>query len=339
MKIMIVGGTGFLGYYATQTALKRGHEVASLSLDDVNLSGWWPKEVPTSFADVFETPEDELIPYFEGFDALLYSVGPDDRVTPKAPSYEYFHRHLVTDVSKVFRAARRAGVKKSVVNNSYFAYFDRVFPELKLSELHPYVKSRVEQAEVLIRESNGGAANGGMDVCVLELPYIFGAMPERMPLWKDVYIERFFHYPAIFFPKGGTSMIAVEHVGEAMIGAAEHGVHAERYPVADENHTFRWMLTEFEKGLKIHKPIIQPSASLCAMGANSLAKKEAKKGNEAGLNLGRMMRDVMSSEIYIPEDVIQKNAEILGFGRGGLEEAIAKTMHRCYPDGFGKKKG
>ena len=37
MKIMIVGGTGFLGYYATQTALEHGHEVASFSLDDVNL--------------------------------------------------------------------------------------------------------------------------------------------------------------------------------------------------------------------------------------------------------------------------------------------------------------
>ena len=40
MKIMIVGGTGFLGYYATQTALKHGHEVSSFSLDDVTLEGW-----------------------------------------------------------------------------------------------------------------------------------------------------------------------------------------------------------------------------------------------------------------------------------------------------------
>lgn len=338
MKIMIVGGTGFLGYYATQTALKHGHEVSSFSLDDVKLEGWWPKEVPAGFGDVFEMTEDELVPVFEGFDAMIYSVGPDDRITPKAPSYDFFHGHLVTDCSKVFRAARRAGVKRSAVNNSYFAYFDRLYPELGLAKYHPYVRSRVEQAATLFEESGGGAANGGMDVMVLELPYIFGAMPERMPIWKDVYIERFFHYPAIFFPKGGTSMIAVEHVGEAMIGAIENGVHGTRYPVADENHTFRWMIQEFEKGLNIHKPIIQPAGSVCAMGANWLAKKEAKKGNEAGLDLGRMMTDVMSDEVYIPDDVIEENSKILGFGRGGLEKAIEKTMHRCYPNGFGKGK-
>lgn len=336
MKIMIVGGTGFLGYYATLAGLKRGHELAAFALDDVNLEGWWPEEVPVSFGDVFEMTEDELVPVFEGYDAMIYSVGPDDRITPKAPSYEFFHKHLVTDASKVFRAARRAGVKRSAVNNSYFAYFDRLFPEKGLAKYHPYVRSRVEQAQTLFEESGGGAANGGMDVMVLELPYIFGAMPERMPIWKDVYIERFFHYPAIFFPKGGTTMIAVEHVGEAMIGAIENGVHGERYPVGDVNKPFRWMIKEFEKGLGLKKPVIQPAASICAMGANSLARKEARKGNEAGLDLGRMMKDIMSYEIYIPEEVIEENSRILGFGRGGLEEAIEKTMHRCYPNGFGR---
>ena len=336
MKILIVGGTGFLGYYAVQAGLKHRHELASFSLDDVNLEGWWPKEVPTSFGNLFEMTEDELVPIFEGYDAMIYSVGPDDRYTPKAPSYDFFHKHLVTDASKVFRAARRAGVKRSAVCNSYFAYFDRLFPEKELAKHHPYIRCRVEQAATLIEESGGGAANGGMDVCVLELPYIFGAMPERMPIWKDVYIERFFHYPAIFFPKGGTTMIAVEHVGEAMIGAVENGVHGERYPVGDVNKPFKWMIKEFEKGLQIKKPVIQPAGSLCAMGANSLAKKEAKQGNEAGLDLGRLMTDVMSHEIYIPEEVISETSRILGYGRGGLEEAIEKTMKRCYPNGFGK---
>ena len=334
MKIMIVGGTGFLGYYATLTALERGHEVAAFALDDVNLEGWWPKEVPVSHGDVFEMTEDELVPVFDGYDAFIYSVGPDDRYTPDAPSYDFFHRHLVTDASKVFRAARRAGVKRSAVNNSYFAYFDRAFPEKGLAKYHPYIRSRVEQASTLFEESGGGAESGGMDVMVLELPYIFGQMPERMPIWKDVYIERFFRYPAIFFPKGGTSMIAVEHVGEAMIGAVEHGEHGVRYPVADENHLFRWMIQEFEKGLGIRKPIIQPCAKICAMGAENIAKKEAKKGKEAGLNMSKLMTDIMAHELYIPEEVIQENAKLLDYGRGGLKESIEATMRRCYPNGF-----
>jgi hypothetical protein len=51
-----------------------------------------------------------------------------------------------------------------------------------------------------------------MDVMVLELPYIFGAMPGRTPLWKDVFIERFFRAPVICFPRGGTTMIHVRAV-------------------------------------------------------------------------------------------------------------------------------
>lgn len=43
-KLLILGGTGFLGYYSTLEALKRGYEVGSLSLDDVNLEGWYQKK-------------------------------------------------------------------------------------------------------------------------------------------------------------------------------------------------------------------------------------------------------------------------------------------------------
>ena len=50
------------------------------------------------------------------------------------------------------------------------------------------------------------------------------------------------------------------------------------------------------------------------------------------------MTDIMSYEIYIPEDVIAENSKLLGYGSDGLEEAIAKTMKRCYPNGFGKGK-
>ena len=57
-KLLILGGTGFLGYYSTLEALKRGYEVGSISLDDVNLEGWYPKEVNVRFTDLFETPED-----------------------------------------------------------------------------------------------------------------------------------------------------------------------------------------------------------------------------------------------------------------------------------------
>ena len=330
-KLLILGGTGFLGYYSTLEALKRGYEVGSISLDDVNLEGWYPKEVKTQFTDLFETSEDDLVEMMKGYDYMLYSVGPDDRETPMAPAYDYFHRRLVVECAKCFRAAERAGIKKAAVFNSYFAYFARRNPELKLGEKHPYVRCRLEQAELLLSQKKN------MEVVVLEFPYIFGTMPERMPIWRDVFLDRYVNgHKFIFFPKGSTSMIAVEHIAEAALGAIEYGKDGERYPIGDENHSFDYMLNTMT-GAVLKKPrkIIHPGRGLCAMGGQMVANKEKKQGREPGLNFKLVMKEIMSSDTASciePEVMDKVNAE-LHIGRGGLKEAIEKTMHRCYPEG------
>ena len=189
-KLMIVGGTGFLGYYTAQLALSKGYEVGSISIldDDLinkDLDSWYPKEIKNQLIDVFEADEDTLSKAMEGYDYLIYAVGPDDRYTPKAPAYEFFHYRLVDSVAKVFRAAEKAGIKKGVVYNSYFAYFDRRYPEMHLKEKHPYIRCRVEQAATLNEQKKN------MEVVVLELPYIFGSMDARMPIWRDVFLDRY----------------------------------------------------------------------------------------------------------------------------------------------------
>ncbi|MDO4573147.1 MAG: NAD(P)H-binding protein, partial [Clostridia bacterium] len=308
MKIMIVGGTGFLGYHTALAALKKGHQVASLSIDDIPIGDWFPKEIELKSGDVFAMSEEEIAGALKGYDAMIYSVGPDDRVTPPAPAYDFFHERLVEHAAKVFRAARRAGVQRSVVYNSYFAAFDRLYPEKRLAALHPYIRCRVEQAERLIAESGGG-----MDVMVLELPYIFGAMPERVPIWRDVFLERFFRAPVVFFPRGGTSMIHVRAIGEAGVGALEKGEHGRRYPIGDENHNYRVMLEWMQEGLGVRKPICQVNAKLCAMGAEMIAKKDAKEGRESGLNMKHLMLDIMADELYIPERTIEEVSAQLGY--------------------------
>ena len=330
-KILILGGTGFLGYYTTLLALKKGYQVGSISLNDVNLEGWYPKEVDVQFTDLFETDEDKLVEMMKGYDYMIYSVGPDDRETPKAPAYEFFHRRLVVECAKCFRAAERAGIKKSVCFNSYFAYFARRNPELKLAEKHPYIRCRVEQAKLLNEQKKK------MEVVVLEFPYIFGTMPERMPIWKSVFLDRYaYGKKKIAFPKGMTSMTAVEHIAESAIGAIEYGKDGERYPVADENQSFDFMLNTMT-GAVLPKPrkIWHPAKWMCAMGGNMVAKAEKKQGNEPGLNLKLVMKEIMCSDTAscIEPEVIDRVCEELHISRGGLKESIEKTMHRCYPDG------
>ncbi len=328
-KLMIMGGTGFLGYHTALLALEKGFDVASISLDDIDLEGWYPKEIKTHFVDVFKASEDELANLMKGYDYMVYSIGPDDRDTPKAPSYDFFHQHLVIDCAKCFRAARKAGVKKAVVFNSYFAYFDEIYPQLKLSTYHPYIRARVEQAQILNAEKEN------MEVVVLQLPYIFGSMPKRTPLWKQTFLDRFaYGKKTIFFPKGTTTMTAVSHIAEAAIGALLYGEDGKCYPIGDENRTYNWMLdTMMEHALGKKRKIINPPAFLCAMGAKSIVKKEKKMGNEPGLDLVRVMKEIMSSdEIVVPNNVMDEVNNLLHVSRGGLKEAIEETMDACYPN-------
>ncbi len=331
-KLMIVGGTGFLGFYTAKLALSKGYEVASISildddLENKDLSSWYPKEIKNTILDVFKASEEELEKTMKGYDYMIYAVGPDDRYTPKAPSYEFFHYRLVDCCAKVFRAAEKAGVKKAAVYNSYFAYFDRRYPEMKLAEKHPYIRCRVEQAKLLNEQKSK------MEVVVLELPYIFGSMDARLPIWRDVFLNRYVNgHKTVFFSKGGTTMIAIEHIAEAGIGAIEYGKDGERYPIGDENRSFKWMLSYMSECKGIKKKIVLPPTWLCVLGARAIQKKDKKKGLEGGLDYSLVMKEIMSKDMVIEPELMDKiNAE-LHISRGGLEEAIQKTMDRCYPN-------
>ncbi|NSW50925.1 MAG: NAD(P)H-binding protein [Anaerolineae bacterium] len=326
MKVMIIGGTGFLGYHASLEFLARGHEVATLSLPDVALGHWFPAAIQVQYGDVFSMTDRGLAQALTGYDALVYAVGPDDRVTPPAPAYPFFHARLVDASAKVIAAAREAGIRRSVVLNSYFATFDRTQPQKKLAERHPYIRCRVEQAERVIAEGQDR-----MDVMILELPYIFGAMPGRVPLWKDVLFERLRKPKVILYPKGGTNMIAVEHVAEAIVGAVERGIHGKRYPVGDVNLSWNGMIQLILHAMGTNKPVINIPRFLAVQAGKQMQEDHAKKGLESGLDPVWLMKDIMTDEFFFDPS---ESRQELGYRSGGIETAIEKTVYASYPEDF-----
>jgi dihydroflavonol-4-reductase len=323
MKIFIVGGTGFLGYYSTLEALKRGHEVSSISIPDIDLSDWFPENVDVKYGDIFEMPFDELVQLFKGHDGLIYAVGPDDRITPEAPAYKYFHDRLVVACTRVIEAAREAGIQRCVVLNSYFAYFDRIWPDKKLAERHSYIKCRVEQAASVIE-----AGGQSMAVVVLELPYIFGAMPKRIPLWKDALFDRVLGMKVVFFPRGGTNMIAVEKVAEAIIGALEHGQPGMRYPIGDANMSYKEMLRIVLDTMGLKKRVIVTlPTSLATIIGIWMKRRERKRGLESGLDRAYVFGDILSQNFYFDPT---PSVEELGYKQGGVREAIETTVRAIY---------
>ncbi len=334
-NVFIAGGTGFLGYYSALLFIKHGASVSTIALDEgINDEEWFPKEISKSYGDLFAMSEDEIFQLLNGknYDTFIYGLGPDDRVTPKAPAYDFFHDKLVVQCLKICSAAKRAGIKRCIVMNSYFAYFDKI-KDGQLSAIHPYIKCRIEQAAAIIAIGSIGV----FDVMIMELPYIFGEMHGRLPIWKDVFIERFKKLPAIFFPDGGTTAIHVTGVAEYIVAAAYNGDNGERYPVAHVNIKYRDMISFMMASAGFPKKFRKMPGFIGYIAGIFIMAKEKRHGLQSGLNLAKIMTGILAEDFFIdPTEVRHKlNFDELGFSGGDdVWQGMREAMRKSYPDSF-----
>ena len=319
MKVFIIGGTGFIGYHATLEFLQRGHQVSTLALPPLPEDNLLPGEVGIHLADLNELSDEAVRDLFRGQDALVFAAGADDRTIPKAPAYEFFHEANVVAPQRLFRLARQVGVRRGVILGSYFAYFDRIWPEMELAKHHPYIRSRVAQIEATQQEAEPDLA-----LMVLELPYIFGAMPGRTPLWAP--LIRYIRYPIpLFYPRGGSNAVSVKHVAEAIVRAVERGQGGEIYQIGDENLTWEELLIRLGKAAGKEKGIITLPDWIVRVGMRLVEGFLRLQGREGGLNLVPFTELQTAQAFFDPS----KSREALGYGSGGLDEAFKETVEAC----------
>lgn len=318
-SVLIVGGTGFIGYHATLEFLKKDYRVTVLSLPPTPPKSLFPPEVKIILGDIGKLTDAGLSRIISGHHTVVFAAGADDRVTPPRPAYPFFYKNNVENARRFFKAAAASGVKKGVVLSSYFLYFDRHWPELELSRNHPYVRSRREQAKTII-----ATCGNDIDVSVLELPYIFGSMPGRKPLWCPL-IQYIKSSSIIYYTHGGTNCIAVEHVAEAVVGAIEKGKAGEHYTVGDENMTWTMMLRRIMKQMGVNKKIVLVPNWLAKFASIFVKLRHIIKGQEGGLDPVGFI-DVQTRNTFFDAGVARRE---LGFGKGGLDEAFQKTIESC----------
>ncbi|HOW38373.1 MAG TPA: hypothetical protein PLZ76_05630 [Bacillota bacterium] len=334
-KAVIAGGTGFLGYHAALLFRRLGVSVFASALPgEIDLAGWYPKDIVLDYVDLFTALETDLTQRFSltGADTLVYALGPDDRVIPPAPAYDFFHHRLVDQCEKICRAAKTAGMKRCVVLNSYFSTYDRDLGGI-LSRSHPYVRARREQEERLLALGSPEFA-----VMMLELPFIFGVMPQRKPLWREHFLSHFSSKRAILFPRGGgTAAIDVTGVAEAIVAAAFNGENGQCYPVGKANMTFEELINTMMEALGDPRRFRGISPRLAAVGGWWIDRGFRTKGIESGLDHARLMTQILSRKFYINPEFTETALGYSEWGFTGGEDvflSIAKTIRACYPERF-----
>jgi nucleoside-diphosphate-sugar epimerase len=322
MKVFIIGATGFLGYHATRIFLERGHQVATVSLPPMPEADLLPAEVDCTLADINEMTDSQLSDLLKGFDAVVFAAGRDERIAPEAPAWDYFKKHNVDSCSRVITLAAGAGCTRGVVLGSYFAHFDRLWPEYELSKHHPYIRSRVMQAEEAIK-----AGGKRMDVMILELPYIFGNIPGRIPLWKSVLLDGFYERKSIAFMGGGTAAVTARQVGQAIVGAVEKGQGGKCYPVGGENITFAALYRKLADNMGLeNKKLKKIPKWLIKIVFRRITKAEVASGHESGADHVRMA-DIYYRNTFIDPKIA---GDALGVEKDDFEAALGETVRACY---------
>ncbi len=320
MKVFMIGGTGLLGSEAARIFIERGHEVTSVALPPLPQGAPIPEEMKLEFCNIYEKSDDEILAMLEGQDCFVFAAGIDERVEFPAPVYDAYYKYNIQPLERILPLCKKAGLKNAVILGSYFAYLAKEKPEMKLTEKHPYIRSRIDQEEVAF-----SFADENFDVSVLELPYIFGTQPGRKPVWVILIeqIKRMDKLPFTMYPGGGTAMLTVRQVGEVIVGAAEKSTGAKAWPIGMYNQTWKEFLKIVynARGMGANRKVISVAPWMMRMGLGGVKKEYAEKGIESGIDVDGLA-DIMAINLFIPD----RFAKELGATNDDIEAAIFDSI-------------
>ncbi len=321
MKVFLIGGTGLLGSEAAKVLIERGHEVVSIALPPLPEGANLPKEMKIEFGNYLEMSDDELRGYLTGCDGFVFAAGVDERVEGPAPIYDMFKKYNIDPLARMLKLCKECGVKHASICGSYFSYFAKSRPEMKLAETHPYIRSRVDQEKVAM-----SFADDTFSVGVLELPYIFGTQPGRKPVWMFLAEQIRGSKGATMYPKGGSTMVTVRQVGQALAGALEHTEGGKCWPIGWYNKTWNDMILIAHEALGCpDKRIVNIPRWMFNLGTKSMYKQQLKNNIEGGLYLPKLA-DIQCNRLYIDKKL---GCVPLGVTEDDITGAIMDSMKLC----------
>ncbi len=320
MKVFMIGGTGLLGCEAARIFIERGHEVKSVALPPLPEGAPIPEAMELEFCNIYEKSDEEIKAMLEGYDCFVFAAGIDERVEFPAPVYDAYYKYNIAPLKRILPLCKEVGMKNAVILGSYFSYAAKQYPEMKLTEKHPYIRSRIDQEEVAF-----SFADESFDVAVLELPYIFGTQPGRKPVWVILIeqIKMMDKLPCTMYPGGGTAMLTVRQVGEVIVGAAEKSKGAKAWPISMYNQTWKEFLkiVYAARGMGNNRKIISIPPWMMRMGLGGVKKEYAEKGIESGIDVDGLA-DIMDINLFID----RKYSVELGATEDDIVSAITDSI-------------
>jgi dihydroflavonol-4-reductase len=317
MKIAMIGGTGQLGYFTLQHLHAMGHQTIAIGIGQAPEPDFLPPSATLVLRNTDECSIEELADLIRGCEVIIHAAGADGRNLFEAPAIGGFRAANVEPVRNLIAAMKLTGAKKLIILGSYYTAMHRMFPHLNIVDKSPYIKSRQEQNDMAFKE-----AGPDISVGILELPYIFGAAPNRGTLW-GFYIDLLKQSrTVVHVHAGGTACITMNQAGIAAAHACEKLEGHKNYPIGNINLKYKDLFEIFSVKLELKRNIIAMPPSHFAEKAILQTEQLAKSGKEAAYDpLGLL--DMEDHDFFIDP---APAAQALDIPYEDIESAISQTI-------------
>ncbi len=281
-KVLVTGGTGFLGRHLVDALVGAGHDVVSLVYRSV--AALSPPRPPSSstrgvtemVGNVLDANSVESAA--RGCEAIFHCAG---KVSRDPADAELLHRIHVEGTKIALDAARAAGVKRAVVSSTsgVVAVSKKPSPvateaspaPMELIATWPYYRSKLF-AEMAAFDRN----EPGFEVVCVNPSLLLGPGDVLGSSTGDVvdFLEQ--RVPAI--PGGGISFVDARDAAQGLVLAFEHGRPGERYLLAAQNLTVRAFCEKLSRISGVAMPAMQmPKSPIFGVIGGTIAEKLAER--------------------------------------------------------------
>jgi nucleoside-diphosphate-sugar epimerase len=317
LLVSVIGGTGQLGHFVTKHIYSKGHKTKAIGIGKLPEKGFLPDDTKIEIADTGALRVNQLADLLQGSDVVIHAAGADGRALFDTPAIEGYRKQNVDAVRNLIEAMKKIGSKKLILLGSYYTYIDRVFPDLKIPDYSPYVKSRVEQAQLVLESTPAD-----WEVGILELPYIFGAAPGRGTLW-NFYIDMIQQaVGSISVHSGGSACITMNQVGIAAANACEKVIGKRFFPIGNSNLKYKEIFEIFAEILGSKIEVIAKPDSYFLDDAIKQAEKLISIGKESAYDPIKLL-EWESLDFYIDPSY---SMELLQFQKEDMRQAIMESV-------------
>lgn len=315
-KALVIGGLGFIGSHISKIFSSNGLAVTIAKRSKLSKG-----DIADNFIqlDLDTMPVETVKELVKGFSFIIFCGGADDRSIPVGDAEKFYYEENVTPCLKLVEASLDTEVEKIVLLGSYFSYFDRQRPELKLKERHPYIKSRyLQQTECT------ELAQGKIRVSVLEIPYVFGTAPGKIPIWKPLvnYIDKM---PVVFYTKGGSTIVSVEQVAKATLGILNAKEYRPYWVVGSENVTWTQLIQMISLALGKKRSVISVPSFMAKFFASLTMLYFKLTNRQSGLDLYHFI-DLQTSNAFMELDDSMKK---LDYEKVDMQQSIDAMVKAC----------